>query len=81
MHRDSSQIFAHDPSNSEDIKEKSGVQVGELPIDDAGQLSNDHPHGSGRRIRKRTILTQFGIALFTIGAPLLFIRRSAACAP
>jgi hypothetical protein len=73
----SSQIFKHKPSGSAEKQEKSDIEVDENQIDDAGNLSVVQPQGRrGRRIRKRTVLTQFGIGLFTIGIPFLFIRKS-----
>ena len=75
--RASSQIFEQKPSTSEKKQDKLGTEVDEKQIDDAGNPSDAQPRDTrGRRVRKRTVLTQFGIGLFTIGIPFLFISKS-----
>lgn len=77
MVRDSSQILRHNAPTSEDDREKPGTQGDKQAVHDASQPFNTQPQRKrGRRLRKRTILTQFGIGLFTIGTPLLFICKS-----
>jgi hypothetical protein len=73
----SSQIFRHDPSTSENELGKSEIEIDEKGLDNANKRSGARSGSKhGRRLRKRTLLAQIAIGFFMIGLPVLFIGKS-----